>query len=405
MSQPPAPTPAPQPSALPQVMVTSQAGLSTLIAHIDRADRVGFDTEFHSERTYIPRLMLLQFATSEGVWLVDPLADVDLRPLVEALQRPGLLVIGHALKNDLRILWLQFGILPALVFDTQIAASFLGHGLQIGLSGLLQSVLGVHQPKGDQMADWSKRPLPDRLAGYAAGDVSNLLAMHDDLCAQLDKLGRLAWVAEECALLTEPGPYIRDPEAAFQRVAGGRRMDAKEAGVVKALAVEREVIAQEEDLVPHFLLPDETLHVLAKVAPRKRGELEGDRRLSHRAVYRYAERWLAAIARGLEEPHHRAPGRPPPSWETEAVAALLMLQVNDIAVRQDLAPQLLVKRDAVLNAVREPLASAEELAGALELHGWRAELLVDPLWRLLEGRIAVRCQAAAKSGFRLRFEG
>ena len=81
-----------------------------------------------------------------------------------------------------------------------------------------------------------------------------------------------------------------------------------------------------------------------------------------------------------------------------------MLQVNDLAVRQDLAPQLLVKRDAVLNAVREPLKSAEELAAALELTGWRAELLVDPLWRLLEGQIAVRCQAAGKTGFRLRFD-
>ena len=151
-------------------------------------------------------------------------------------------------------------------------------------------------------------------------------------------------------------------------------------------------------------MPDETLQVLAKVAPRKRQEMEGDRRLSHRAVYRYAERWLAAIERGLAEPYHRTAGRPPPGWEVEAVAALLMLQVNDLAVRQDLAPQLLVKRDAVLNAVREPLKSAEELAAALELTGWRAELLVDPLWRLLEGQIAVRCQAAGKPGFRLRFD-
>ena len=160
-AQPPRPSP----------IITTELQLQALVDALNRADLVGFDTEFHSERTYVPRLMLLQFATHDGIWLVDPLAEIDLKPLVQALRRPDLTVIGHALRNDLRILWLQFNLLPQRVFDTQIAAAFLGHGLQIGLAGLLQTALGVHQPKGDQMADWSKRPLPERMAGYAAGDL------------------------------------------------------------------------------------------------------------------------------------------------------------------------------------------------------------------------------------------
>ena len=387
----------------PSPIITTEPQLQALVDALNRADLVGFDTEFHSERTYVPRLMLLQFATREGIWLVDPLAEIDLKPLVQALRRPDLTVIGHALRNDLRILWLQFNLLPQRVFDTQIAAAFLGHGLQIGLAGLLQAALGVHQPKGDQMADWSKRPLPERMAGYAAGDVAHLLALHTLLVDELTQLGRAEWVAEECATLTDSAPYIRDPDAAFQRVAGGRRMDAREAGVVRALAVEREAIAQEEDIVPHFLLPDEMLHTLARVAPVRRADLEADRRLSHRTVYRHAQRWLDAVARGLAEPHHRPPGRAPPGWELEAVAALMMLLVNDIAVKQNLAPQLLVKREALLNAVREPLATREALSEALGLAGWRAELLVEPLWTLLDGQLAVRCQRQTNGALQLRF--
>ena len=385
-------------------IIATQAELEALVEALSHADLVGFDTEFHSERTYVPRLMLLQLATRDGLWLVDPLADLDLTPLVIAMQRPDLTVIGHALRNDLRILWLQFNLLPSRVFDTQVAAAFLGHGLQIGLSGLLQNLLGVHQPKGDQMADWSKRPLPERMVGYAAGDVAHLLQLHTLMMDELTRLGRAEWVLEECATLTDSSPYIRDPDAAFQRVAGGRRMDAREAGVVRALAVEREVIAQEEDIVPHFLLPDEMLHTLARVAPVRRSDLENDRRLNHRTVYRHAQRWLDAVIRGLAEPHHRPPGRSPPGWELEAVAALMMLLVNDIAVKQNIAPQLLVKRETLLNAVREPQPSPEAFAQALGLTGWRAELLVEPLWALLDGQLSVRCMRQENGALHLRFQ-
>ncbi len=391
-----------KPQQTPPIVAT-QEQLAELVAALSTADLVGFDTEFHSERTYVPRLMLLQLATRDGLWLVDPLADIDLKPLVQAMRRPDLTVIGHALRNDLRILWLQFNLLPERVFDTQIAAAFLGHGLQIGLSGLLQSLLQVHQSKGDQMADWSKRPLPERMVGYAAGDVAHLLPLHARLQDELTRLGRAEWVAEECAMLTDSAPYIRDPDAAFLRVAGGRRMDAREAGVVRALAVEREQIAQEEDIVPHFLLPDEMLHTLARVAPVRRADLDNDRRLNHRTVHRHAQRWLDAVSRGLAEPHHRPAGRAPPGWELEAVAALMMLLVNDIAVKQNLAPQLLVKRETLLNAVREPLTSREALATALGLSGWRAELLIEPMWTLLDGQLAVRCQRQQNGALHLRF--
>lgn len=389
--------------ALPPVLTTA-AELQALTEALHSQTLVAFDTEFHSERTYVPRLMLVQVATREGVYLVDPLA-LDARPLFEALAQPGKVVVGHALKNDLRIAWLQFGVTFEQVFDTQIAAAFLGHGLQIGLGTLLQSALRVHQPKGEQMSDWSQRPLPERMLGYAVGDVAHLLKLYDLLHAELHHLGRVEWVREECQELTDPARYARDPEAAWRKVAGGRRMDPKEAGVLHALAAEREVIAMEEDVVPHFLVPDDVLLLLTRVQPRSRRDLDGDRRMQQRAVQRYAQRWIDAVHRGLRTPIQRPAGRPPPGAELEAVASLMMLLVGDIAARSSLAPQLLIKRDTLLHALRESPTKPEELAEAAELRGWRAEILVEPLWDLLVGRTRVRCQPGGPGGVRVAFDG
>ncbi len=384
-----------------QMLVTQQQQMDELVERLAGEPMVGFDTEFHSERTYVPKLMLLQLAAGDDVWLVDPLAGVDLRPLIEAMCRPGLLLIGHALKNDLRILWLHFGLLPTLVFDTQIAAAFLGHGLQAGLGALLHQVLGVHQPKGEQMADWSQRPLPDRLQGYAAGDVAHLLRLHQVLTDELRARQRDGWVQEECRCLCQPSRYERDPESTWQRVAGNRKLDPREAGVLLALVAEREQIAQQEDLVPHFLLTDEVLQLLARHAPRNRKELEMDRRFQQRGVQRYLARWAQAIAVGLENPVKRVAARPPPPPEIETVAALMMLLVSDLATREGIAPSLLLKRDALIQALREQpqdTASFAELAG---LHGWRAVLLADPLWRLSQGQLHITCQPGGSGGFSL----
>lgn len=386
----------------PLPLLTTAAQIDELIKILSGVEVIAFDTEFHSERTYIPRLMLLQLATRDAVYLVDPLGQGDMRALCKALARPGLSVVGHALKNDLRILQMQFGQVPVHVFDTQLAAAFLGHGLQVGLGSLLQNVLGVHQPKGDQMSDWSQRPLPDRMLGYAAGDVAHLLLLYDRLQAELTRLGRLDWVREECHELTDPTRYNRDPELAWQKVAGGRRMDPREGGVLAAVAAEREMIAAEEDIVPHFLLPDEVVLLLARHAPRQRKDLDADRRFNHRAIHRHGTRWLDAIGRGLDMPLKRAPSRPPPAPELEAVAALLMLLVQDIAQREGLATPLLIKRDALLNAVRETPSTVGAFAAAAELSGWRGELLAGPLWSLLTGTMKVSCEIAGDA-MRLRF--
>ncbi|MCO4759940.1 MAG: ribonuclease D [Myxococcales bacterium] len=383
--------------------VATQSDLDALIGDLDGVERVALDTEFHGERSYVPHLMLVQVGTEDDIWLVDPLADIDLTPLFEFLAQPVPLVIGHALHNDLEIIYLKYGVLLQGVFDTQIAASFLGYGLQIGLTGLLREIADVRLPKGAQMADWSRRPLPERQWTYAANDVRYLPKIHHVLATDLAARGRTEWVAEECLALGADGRYGRDPQLAYLRVSGYRKLRNVEGGVLVELAAEREHLAAAQDTVPHFLLSDDVLTTLARRMPLAREDLNGNRRLNNRNVHRYADRWIAAVERGKKKPLARPPPRQPTTPGMDAAAALLMLMVNEVADRESLAPQLLLRRKTVQKALLSPHQDKAGLLAALGVSGWRAEQIGGLAWDLLDGRMNVACERDGKGNLGVVF--
>ncbi len=383
--------------------VASQLDLEQLIADLQGQERVAIDTEFHGERSYIPHLMLVQVGTEEDIWLVDPLADVDLTPLFEFLAQPTPLVIGHALHNDLEIIFLKYGVLMQGVFDTQVAASFLGYGLQIGLTSLLRDVADVRLPKGAQMADWSRRPLPQRQVTYAANDVRYLPAAHHVLATELARRGRTEWVAEECLPLGAQRRYERNSKLAYRKVSGYRKLRPLEGGVLVELAAERDRLASECDTVPHFLVSDDVLMTLARRLPASRDDLNGNRRLNNRNVHRYADVWVDAVKRGRKTPLERPPARPPMTPGMDAASALIMLMVNEVADRESLAPQLLLRRKLVQVALQHTFTSQEDLVSIFGLSGWRRELLGDLVWELLDGRMNVACERDEKGALGVVF--
>ncbi len=390
--------------ALDVIWVDSDEALGALIADLDGLSRVAIDTEFHGERSYIPHLMLVQIASEQAIYLVDPLAEIDLQSLFSSLARPELLVIGHALHNDLEIVYRRHGLAVSSVFDTQVAGAFLGHGLQIGLTALVRTLLRVKLAKGSQMSDWSRRPLPDRQLQYAANDVRFLLALHDKMSAALERRGRTTWVSEECARLEDGQRYARDPMDAHRRVSGGRNLRPHEAGILVELAAERDYIAAELDKVPHFVFSDDILVALSRRAPKTIKDMSSDRRLRNRQVQRHADRLLSAIERGRGKPWKRPSGRPPAGAGVEAVAALIMLMVGQIATSESLAPALLLKRKIVQSALQDGDGDRESLLDALALHGWRRALLGDAIWELVDGERAAVCRRD-KGGLYVAFEG
>src|SRR4051794_15580310 len=213
-----------RPACVTYRWIDSQADFEALLDRLRAEPRYALDTEFHRERTYFPRLALLQLAWPGGTALVDPVA-VDVHPVARLLDGPGLAVL-HAAQQDLDVLQRACKTVPARLFDTQLAAGFLGHPPP-SLGTLLAAELGVRLPKGDRLTDWLRRPLSGGQLDYAAADVDHLLALHDRLVAELERMGRLAWAEDECELLrTRPvGPG--DLDDAWLRLKDTRALRGK----------------------------------------------------------------------------------------------------------------------------------------------------------------------------------
>lgn len=349
--------------------VNDAGSLAALLAAVRATDRIGLDTEFHGEQTYVPELMLIQIATPGAVWLADPLADIDLQALLAEVTRPGVRVVGHALRQDLAIFAKRFGVQPAEIFDTQAAAALTGWGRQMGLAPLVERAFGELLPKGWQRADWGRRPLPEAQRAYAANDARWLLPLHDVLAAALGP--RLPWALAEGRDLLREALRERDPDKAWLRVRGNRRITPQQAGVLKAVAAERERLAAGLDRTPHFLLPDAVVLALSERPPTTADELG---RMRHKVLGEHAQRWLAAVRAGLAAPVAEPPRR---KAAPEPVAAILHV-VRQVARELDLDASLLVQRKQAEAAVRAG-GSADAVVEALGLEGWRRELM--------EGRI------------------
>ena len=199
-------------------IVSTPGELARLVARVRDAGRVAIDTEFHAERTYSPRLMLVQIAFDDGAEIVDALALPDLRSLADALTQTT--VVGHALSADLKIFADRFDRVPPRVFDTQVAAAFLGYGMQISLADLVRAVCNVRLTKSQTVSDWSTRPLSERQVEYLIGDVAHLLPLYDALRDRLEAKGRYTWVYEECAELGDIDRYRIDERRAYLRIPG-----------------------------------------------------------------------------------------------------------------------------------------------------------------------------------------
>jgi len=374
-------SPAAPPPAPPHDLITTASALAALVEEVCSADAYAIDTEFHRERTYFPQLALIQIEVNDVIHLVDPLAidPTAMRPMFES----DALAILHAARQDLEVLEHATGAPPRRVFDTQLAAGFLGYSSP-SLSSLLEGELGVRAPKADRLTDWLRRPLTDRQLVYAAADVANLRALHAKQTAELEQRGRIGWVAEATAeMVAEPrGP--RDPSEAWRRIKEVRHLRGADLAVAQELAAWRERRAQDLDLTPRYVLADLALVGLAVARPTQLDDLKDIRGVDQRSLRHVADDLFATIAGAAENKPRRDAGsvvselpaamRPAVPLVTAWVAQLsreLSIDPAIIATRSDLEAFLRDDPDARLGT------------------GWRAELVGIPLRRLVSGEVAM----------------
>lgn len=370
----------------PQLITTTEA-LDHLCRRLAADTFVTVDTEFMRERTYFPELCVVQLAGEHEVAVIDAQADgIDLTALGALLANQAVMKVFHAARQDIEIFVLRFGAVPTPLFDTQVAAMVAGFGDQVSYETLVGGLTGGAIDKAHRFSDWSARPLSPAQIAYAAADVTHLRDVYRRLSMRLEEDGRLEWVAQEMAALTDPALYRADPETAWERLRP-RSSNRHFLGRLQALAAWREREAQRVNIPRQRLIKDEALLEIAATAPADVDALARVRTVTRGfAEGRVGEALLEVIATAKSVPDSALPPAPPPrdaQRPSPALVALLKVLLAAKCEYHHVAPRLVASSDDL-----ERLA-LDDAPGIPALHGWRREVFGEDALALKHGRIAL----------------
>jgi ribonuclease D len=368
-------------------LITTETDLRTWFGAIAGSPWVAVDTEFMREKTYYPRLCLIQIATPEHIACIDPLALADLGPLIDVLHDPDILKVFHAAGQDLEVLYLVTGRVPAPVFDTQIAASMLGHGEQIGYANLVQAVLQHEIDKTQSRTDWTQRPLKPEQLSYARDDVRYLTRLYVELQQELERLGRLDWLQPEMQFLLRPELYQPDPANAWRRISGHKRLKPSELAVLRELAAWREAQARDLDRPRRWVIGDDALLAIARAQPGSMQDLRDLRGAPKGLTESQSEDLLQVVRRGRDAPRESWPTlskRQPLNEAEEVLVDISLALLRELTRRQQISPEAVATRKDVIALMRN-----EEDAALTR--GWRRQIAGNELQRWLQGASTLRC--------------
>lgn len=364
--------------------------LETALAHLRGAPLLAVDTEAAGYHRYLDRISLIQVSTRERNFLLDPLALTDLAALGPLLGDPAVETVFHDADYDLRILDRDLGLHVAGLFDTQIAAAFLGVR-SLGLGALVEQFLGIKLPKAYQRADWAERPLSEGMKDYAATDTAYLPQLRDVLRAKLTDAGRLHWAAEEFRLREQT--RWSEPEGereAFLRVKGARDLTPRGLAVLREVYRWREEVARERDQAPFRVLNNQPMLEMGLRAPGSVSELRQISGVSDGLIRHRGEAILEAVRRGQAVPDPDLPRFPPPRrWERDPEAEARADRLRDArsraADRLQLDAGFLISRAVLDEVARQNPATPDELLRVPVVRRWQLEALGDDLLRALRG--------------------
>lgn len=368
-------------------LITTTDELAAACARMAQFPFVTVDTEFHRETTFWPILCVVQVASDHEALAIDALAPgIELEPLFELMANPAVLKVFHAARQDVEIFWKLAGVVPAPMFDTQVAAMVCGFGEQVSYSELVQSITHQSVDKSSRFTDWQRRPLAKAQIDYAIGDVTHLRDIYRALSAKLQDTGRLEWLEDEMKVLTSAATYEQHPERAWERFKG-RARKPRDLAVLMEVCAWREAEAQSRDVPRNRVLKDDVMVEVALAAPRSQEEL-GALRAFPRGMERAktGEVILAAVARGLE----RDP-KSLPKIERErrggassgATVELLKVLLRQVSDESGVAGKMIATVDD-LEAI-----AGNDRAPVEALKGWRRKLFGARALELKHGRLAL----------------
>ena len=372
---------------LPEHVVAHPEQLAPCLDHLEQAPLIGFDTEFVGEDAYRPELCLVQIATADALYIVDPFACGPLERFWEILTDPAKTIVVHAGREDIRICNFAIGRSPT-VFDVQLAAGLVGYTYPIGYAGLVQDLLGNRMTKGETLTDWRRRPLQPGQIRYAFDDVRFLLPAWKKLTDRLKKLDRLAWAEEEFGGFVKKAVADDATLERWRKVKGTGGLDRKALAIVREVFGWRDGFAQRVNRPPRMLLRDDLIAEIAKRAPRTIEDLQMLRGLPRGEP----EAILEAVRRARSLPPEELPELEPRDNDPAHVlllASLLGVVLSDLCSRKRLASNLVASGQDLKGVVRAKAMNAE-LPDLPLTRGWRAEHILPELLAVLNGQHAVR---------------
>jgi ribonuclease D len=365
-------------------LLTTTAEVAALCAELAREPYVAIDTEFMRDRTYYPKLCLVQLAGAKRHAAIDPLAPgIDLAPLFELLADPGVLKVFHAARQDIEVFYRLTGAVPTPLFDTQLAAMVCGYGEEVGYETLVTQIAKGRIDKSSRFTDWARRPLSAQQLAYALGDVIHLRVIYERLERQLEQTERREWVAQELAELTDPATYQQNPEDAWKRIKV-RSRDPRFLAVLRALAAWRESEAQRRDLPRNRIVRDDLLLEIAANRPATPEELARLRRIS--LDRQGADGAVAAVRAALALPESELPRIEPPPKPVRGLGPVIELLrvLLKLKCEEHRVAQRLVATAGDLEAI-----ATQARPDVPALKGWRFEVFGGAALALKHGEIAL----------------
>lgn len=382
------------PALADRPLVKTSADLQSLCADLRAAGRFALDTEFLGERTYVPKLCLIQVATTEFTALIDTLAIARLQPFWDLVADPALEKVLHAAREDLRLAYYGGGrLLPRNVFDTQVAAGFVGlPQYPLSYARLTEALMGVKLGKGETRSEWDRRPLSPEQVQYARDDVRYLLPVADKLSLAVARLGRTAWLQEELGRFSLASVYEPEPEMAYLRLRGIKSgLSRRPTALLRALAAWREREAAARDVPARTVLRDDALVELALRPPRRLSDFVRLRGFPPGEEVSLGPGLLEALDAGRAVPEDQLPapltGGDDETPRERSVADLLYAVGTALCLTRSVAPELALTKADTLDLVRGRNTQSNVL-----LNGWRRQALGEELGRLASGASVAQIQ-------------
>ncbi|TVP94454.1 MAG: ribonuclease D [Planctomycetaceae bacterium] len=372
-------------------IISTAADLEDLCDRLAEKSVIGFDTEFVSEDRYRPQLCLIQVAAGEIVAVIDPLKIEDTTPFWELLSEPGRTVVAHAAREEIRFCYRHSGRAIGGLFDTQLAAGFIGGEYPASLSNLALKLLGVKLSKGETRTNWRTRPLTQAQLNYAVRDVTELEAMHRILRDAVSEAGRLGWLEEETEV-NQQAIHQSENRENWHRVSGATGLTPRQGEIVRQLWRWRDQRAREVDRPAKWVFRDDLIVEVARSGSDDPRVIRGIRGMEFRHFHDHYDDLAAAVRRALETPDCDLPRRERGRSKRAApmLAQFLNTSIACVCRQHQIAPMIVGNTDDVRDLIEYELDGGREGEQPALLRGWRGRIVGEAFRRLLRGELAIR---------------